>query len=401
MTNHTMVYADNAATTKMSPAAIKAMLPYMETIWGNPSSLYGAGQRAAEALQEARERIAKCFGATAGEIYFTSGGSEADNQAIISAAKLGERKGKKHIISTAFEHHAVLHTLNKLKKAGFDIELLDVHEIGVIQPSQVADSIREDTCLVTIMYANNEIGSIQPIGEIGKICREKGVLFHTDAVQAAGHLPIDVVAQNIDMLSLSAHKFHGPKGTGVLYARKGILLTNIIEGGAQERGKRGGTENVPAIMGMATALEEACAHMKENTEKVTRLRNRLIEGLSQIPHSVLNGDPVKRLPGNVNFCFEGIEGESLLLLLDDKGICASSGSACTSGSLDPSHVLLAIGRPHEVAHGSLRLSLCENNTEEEVEYILQSVPGIVEYLRSISPLWKDKVNGKREFLLPE
>ena len=401
MTNHTMVYADNAATTKMSPAAIKAMLPYMETIWGNPSSLYGAGQRAAEALQEARERIAKCFGATAAEIYFTSGGSEADNQAIISAAKLGERKGKKHIISTAFEHHAVLHTLNKLQKAGFDIELLDVHENGVIHPSQVADAIREDTCLVTIMYANNEIGSIQPIGEIGKICKAKGVLFHTDAVQAAGHLPIDVVAQNIDMLSLSAHKFHGPKGTGVLYARKGILLTNIIEGGAQERGKRGGTENVPAIMGMATALEEACQNLKENTEKVTRLRNRLIEGLSQIPHSILNGDPVKRLPGNVNFCFEGIEGESLLLLLDDKGICASSGSACTSGSLDPSHVLLAIGRPHEVAHGSLRLSLCENNTEEEVEYILQSVPGIVEYLRSISPLWKDKVNGKREFLLPE
>ena len=401
MNNHTMVYADNAATTKMSPAAIKAMLPYMETIWGNPSSLYGAGQRAAEALQEARERIAKCFGATAGEIYFTSGGSEADNQAIISAAKMGERKGKKHIISTAFEHHAVLHTLNKLKKAGFDIELLDVHENGVILPSQVADAIREDTCLVTIMYANNEIGSIQPIAEIGEICRAKGVLFHTDAVQAAGHLPIDVVAQNIDMLSLSAHKFHGPKGTGVLYARKGILLTNIIEGGAQERGKRGGTENVPAIMSMATALEEACNHMKENTEKVTRLRNRLIEGLSKIPHSVLNGDPVKRLPGNVNFCFEGIEGESLLLLLDDKGICASSGSACTSGSLDPSHVLLAIGRPHEVAHGSLRLSLCENNTEEEVEYILQSVPGIVEYLRSISPLWKDKVNGKREFLLPE
>ena len=396
-----MVYADNAATTKMSPAAIKAMLPYMETIWGNPSSLYGAGQRAAEALQEARERIAKCFGATAAEIYFTSGGSEADNQAIISAAKLGERKGKKHIISTAFEHHAVLHTLNKLQKAGFDIELLDVHENGVIHPSQVADAIREDTCIVTIMYANNEIGSIQPIGEIGKICKAKGVLFHTDAVQAAGHLPIDVVAQNIDMLSLSAHKFHGPKGTGVLYARKGILLTNIIEGGAQERGKRGGTENVPAIMGMATALEEACQNLKENTEKVTRLRNRLIEGLSQIPHSILNGDPVKRLPGNVNFCFEGIEGESLLLLLDDKGICASSGSACTSGSLDPSHVLLAIGRPHEVAHGSLRLSLCENNTEEEVEYILQSVPGIVEYLRSISPLWKDKVNGKREFLLPE
>ena len=400
MRNH-MVYADNAATTKMSPAAIKAMLPYMETIWGNPSSLYGAGQKAAEALQSARERIAACFGATAGEIYFTSGGSEADNQAIISAAKIGERKGKKHIISSAFEHHAVLHTLKKLEKAGFEIELLDVHENGLIHPSQVADAIREDTCLVTIMYANNEIGSIQPIGEIGSICKEKGVLFHTDAVQAAGHLPIHVVEQNIDMLSLSAHKFHGPKGIGVLYSRKGIPLTNIIEGGAQERGKRGGTENVPAIMSMATALEEACAHMEENTKKVLKLRNRLIEGLSQIPHSVLNGDLEKRLPGNVNFCFEGIEGESLLLLLDDKGICASSGSACTSGSLDPSHVLLAIGRPHEIPHGSLRLSLCEENTEEEVEYILQSVPDIVEYLRGISPLWKDKVNGKRAFLLPE
>ena len=400
MRNH-MVYADNAATTKMSPAAIKAMLPYMETIWGNPSSLYGAGQRAAEALQSARERIAACFGASAGEIYFTSGGSEADNQAIISAAKIGERKGKKHIISSAFEHHAVLHTLKKLEKTGFEIELLDVHENGLIHPSQVADAIREDTCLVTIMYANNEIGSIQPIGEIGAICKEKGVLFHTDAVQAAGHLPIHVVEQNIDMLSLSAHKFHGPKGIGVLYARKGIPLTNIIEGGAQERGKRGGTENVPAIMAMATALEEACAHMEENTKKVLKLRNRLIEGLSQIPHSILNGDLEKRLPGNVNFCFEGIEGESLLLLLDDKGICASSGSACTSGSLDPSHVLLAIGRPHEIAHGSLRLSLCEENTEEDVEYILQSVPDIVEYLRGISPLWKDKVNGKRAFLLPE
>ena len=400
MCNH-VVYADNAATTKMSPAAIKAMLPYMETIWGNPSSLYGAGQRAAEALQSARERIAACFGASAGEIYFTSGGSEADNQAIISAAKIGERKGKKHIISSAFEHHAVLHTLKKLEKAGFEIELLDVHENGLIHPSQIADAIREDTCLVTIMYANNEIGSIQPIGEIGAICKEKGVLFHTDAVQAAGHLPIHVVEQNIDMLSLSAHKFHGPKGIGVLYARKGIPLTNIIEGGAQERGKRGGTENVPAIMAMATALEEACAHMEENTKKVLKLRNRLIEGLSQIPHSILNGDLEKRLPGNVNFCFEGIEGESLLLLLDDKGICASSGSACTSGSLDPSHVLLAIGRPHEIAHGSLRLSLCEENTEEEVEYILQSVPDIVEYLRGISPLWKDKVNGKRAFLLLE
>ena len=400
MCNH-VVYADNAATTKMSPAAIKAMLPYMETIWGNPSSLYGAGQRAAEALQSARERIAACFGASAGEIYFTSGGSEADNQAIISAAKIGERKGKKHIISSAFEHHAVLHTLKKLEKAGFEIELLDVHENGLIHPSQIADAIREDTCLVTIMYANNEIGSIQPIAEIGAICKEKGVLFHTDAVQAAGHLPIHVVEQNIDMLSLSAHKFHGPKGIGVLYARKGIPLTNIIEGGAQERGKRGGTENVPAIMAMATALEEACAHMEENTKKVLKLRSRLIEGLSKIPHSVLNGDLEKRLPGNVNFCFEGIEGESLLLLLDDKGICASSGSACTSGSLDPSHVLLAIGRPHEIAHGSLRLSLCEENTEEDVEYILQSVPDIVEYLRGISPLWKDKVNGKRAFLLPE
>ena len=396
-----VVYADNAATTKMSPAAIKAMLPYMETIWGNPSSLYGAGQRAAEALQSARERIAACFGASAGEIYFTSGGSEADNQAIISAAKIGERKGKKHIISSAFEHHAVLHTLKKLEKAGFEIELLDVHENGLIHPSQVADAIREGTCLVTIMFANNEIGSIQPIAEIGTICKEKGVLFHTDAVQAAGHLPIHVVEQNIDMLSLSAHKFHGPKGIGVLYARKGIPLTNIIEGGAQERGKRGGTENVPAIMAMATALEETCAHMEENTKKVLKLRSRLIEGLSKIPHSVLNGDLEKRLPGNVNFCFEGIEGESLLLLLDDKGICASSGSACTSGSLDPSHVLLAIGRPHEVAHGSLRLSLCEENTEEDVEYILQSVPDIVEYLRGISPLWKDKVNGKRAFLLPE
>ena len=400
MRNH-MVYADNAATTKMSPAAITAMLPYMETIWGNPSSLYGAGQRAAEALQSARERSAACFGASAGEIYFTSGGSEADNQAIISAAKIGERKGKKHIISSAFEHHAVLHTLKKLEKAGFEIELLDVHENGLIHPSQVADAIREDTCLVTIMYANNEIGSIQPIAEIGAICKEKGVLFHTDAVQAAGHLPIHVVEQNIDMLSLSAHKFHGPKGIGVLYARKGIPLTNIIEGGAQERGKRGGTENVPAIMAMATALEDACAHMEENTKKVLKLRNRLIEGLYRIPHSILNGDLEKRLPGNVNFCFEGIEGESLLLLLDDKGICASSGSACTSGSLDPSHVLLAIGRPHEVAHGSLRLSLCEENTEEDVEYILQSVPEIVEYLRGISPLWKDKVNGKRAFLLPE
>lgn len=394
-----MIYADNAATTKMSRTAIDAMLPYMEEIWGNPSSLYEAGQRAAQALYEARERIAACLHASPAEIYFTSGGSEADNQAILSAARNGERRGKKHIISSAFEHHAVLHTLEKLKKEGFTVELLDVHENGMIYPQQVADAIREDTCLVTIMYANNEIGSVMPIAKIGKICREKGVPFHTDAVQAAGHLPIDVQAQNIDLLSLSAHKFHGPKGIGALYAKKGILLTSLIEGGAQERGRRAGTENVPAIMGMAAALEEACAHMEANTEKLLTLRARLIDGLSQIPHSTLNGDPKDRLPGNVNFCFEGIEGESLLLLLDDLGICASSGSACTSGSLDPSHVLLSIGRPHEIAHGSLRLSLCADNTEAEVEQILQAVPRVVTQLRSMSPLWKDKVNGKKAFIL--
>ena len=354
----TTIYADNAATTQMSRAAIDAMLPYLETIYGNPSSLHSVGQQAAGALLSARDRIAKCLNASPREICFTSGGSEADNQAILSAARLGERKGKKHIISTAFEHHAVLHTLQKLEKEGFTVELLPVGPIGTVTAQQVKDAIREDTCLVSVMYANNEIGSILPVGEIGAVCREAGVLFHTDAVQAAGHLPIDVKAQNIDLLSLSAHKFHGPKGAGVLYARQGILLTSLIEGGAQERGKRAGTENLPAIMGMAAALEDACAHLGENAKKVSALCDRLIDGLSRIPHSALNGDPVNRLPGNVSFCFEGVEGESLLLLLDAKGICASSGSACTSGSLDPSHVLLAIGRPHDAAHGSLRLSLC-------------------------------------------
>ena len=394
-----MIYADNAATTKMSRTAINAMLPYMEEIWGNPSSLYEAGQKAAEALWSARERIAACIKAAPREIYFTSGGSEADNQAIISAARFGARSGKRHIVSTAFEHHAVLHTLEKLEREGFEVELLDVHENGMVYPEQVAAAVREDTCLVTIMYANNEIGSVMPISEIGSICRERKIPFHTDAVQTAGHLPIDVEQQGIDLLSLSAHKFHGPKGIGVLYARQGIPLVNLIEGGAQERGKRAGTENVPAIMSMAAALEEACANMNQNTEKLIKLRDRLIDGLSQIPHSALNGDKKRRLPGNVNFCFEGIEGESLLLLLDDRGICASSGSACTSGSRDPSHVLLAIGRPHEIAHGSLRLSLCADNTEEEVEKILQAVPEVVGYLRNMSPLWKDKINGRKEFIL--
>ena len=395
----TTVYADNAATTQMSRAAIDAMLPYMETVYGNPSSLHSVGQQAAEALQNARERIAACLNASPREIYFTSGGSEADNQAILSAARLGARKGKKHIISTAFEHHAVLHTLKKLEKEGFEIELLPVGAIGTITAQQVKSALRADTCLVTVMYANNEIGSILPIAEIGEVCREAGVLFHTDAVQAAGHVPIDVQAQHIDMLSLSAHKFHGPKGIGVLYARQGVPLTSLIEGGAQERGKRAGTENLPAIMGMAAALENACAHIDENARKVSALRDRLIDGLSKIPHSVLNGDPVNRLPGNVSFCFEGIEGESLLLLLDAKGICASSGSACTSGSLDPSHVLLAIGRPHEVAHGSLRLSLCEWNTDEDVDRILAAVPEVVAYLREMSPMWKDLISGRKPFIL--
>ena len=393
------VYADNAATTKMSQTAINAMLPYMERIYGNPSSLHSVGQEAAEALQSARETIAQCLNASPNEITFTSGGSEADNQALLSAAWLGLRKGKKHIISTAFEHHAILHTLKKLEKEGFEVQLLDVGPLGNITAQQVADAIREDTCLVTTMYANNEIGSILPIAEIGAVCREKGVLFHTDAVQAAGHLPIDVKAQNIDMLSLSAHKFHGPKGVGVLYARRGVPLTSLIEGGAQERGKRAGTENIPGIMGMAAALQDACQHMEANAVHVSHLRDRLIEGLSQIPHSALNGDPVNRLPGNVSFCFEGIEGESLLLLLDSKGICASSGSACTSGSLDPSHVLLAIGRPHEVAHGSLRLSLSEWNTDEEIDHILAEVPWVVEYLRNMSPMWKDLISGRKPFIL--
>ena len=395
----TTVYADNAATTQMSRAAIDAMLPYMETVYGNPSSLHSVGQQAAEALQNARERIAACLNASPREIYFTSGGSEADNQALLSAARLGARKGKKHIISTAFEHHAVLHTLKKLEKEGFEIELLPVGAIGTITAQQVKSALRADTCLVTVMYANNEIGSILPIAEIGKVCREAGVLFHTDAVQAAGHVPIDVQAQHIDMLSLSAHKFHGPKGIGVLYARQGVPLTSLIEGGAQERGKRAGTENLPAIMGMAAALEDACAHIDENARKVSALRDRLIAGLSKIAHSALNGDPVNRLPGNVSFCFEGIEGESLLLLLDAKGICASSGSACTSGSLDPSHVLLAIGRPHEVAHGSLRLSLCEWNTDEDVDRILAAVPEVVAYLREMSPMWKDLISGRKPFIL--
>ena len=393
------IYADNAATTKMSRTAIEAMLPYMDNIYGNPSSLHSVGQEANEALTEARERIAKLLGCEAREITFTSGGSEADNQAIVSAARLGEKKGKKHIISTAFEHHAVLHTLNKLEKEGFEVTLLDVHENGMVTPEQVKKAIHQDTCLVTVMYANNEIGSVQPIKEIGEVCKKHGVIFHTDAVQAVGHLHINVREQNIDMLSLSAHKFHGPKGVGVLYARKGIVLTNLIEGGAQERGKRGGTENIPAIMGMAAAFEKAAANIDSNSVKLAKMRDRLIEGLSEIPHSILNGDRAKRLPANVHFCFEGIEGESLLLLLDDKGICASSGSACTSGSLDPSHVLLAIGRPHEIAHGSLRLSLSEENTDEEVEYIIKSVKEVVEYLRGISPIWNDMINGRKEFVL--
>ena len=396
-----MIYADNAATTKMSRTAIDAMLPFMDELYGNPSSLYYFGQQAKEALESARERVASCLGCEPREITFTSGGSEADNQAIFSAARLGEKKGKKHIISTAFEHHAVLHTLDKLKKQGFEITLLDVHKNGIVTAEQVAEAIREDTCLVTIMFANNEIGTVQPIEKIGKVCREKGVLFHTDAVQAAGHLHINVKEQNIDMLSLSAHKFHGPKGIGVLYAKRGVILDNVINGGAQERGKRAGTENIPAIMGLAAALEEACANIDKNAEKLTALRDRLIEGLNKIPYGELNGDRKNRLPSNVNFCFEGIEGESLLLLLDDKGVCASSGSACTSGSLDPSHVLLAIGRPHEVAHGSLRLSLGEETTEADVDYLIDAVTEVVTYLRNMSPFWRDLVNGKRQHVFAE
>ena len=393
------IYADNAATTRMSRTAIEAMIPYMENVYGNPSSLYSIGQEAKEALDRAREQVAAVINADPREILFTSGGSEADNQALRSAAAIGARKGKKHIISSAFEHHAILHTLNRLEKEGFEVTLLPVHEDGLIVPAELEAAIREDTCLVTIMTANNEIGTIQPIGEIGEICKRHGVIFHTDAVQAVGHLPIDVKEMQIDMLSASAHKFHGPKGVGFLYARKGIALTNLIEGGAQEKGKRAGTENVPGIMSMAAALKEAADHMGENAAHQTALRDRLIRGLLEIPHSALNGDAHRRLPGNANFCFEGIEGESLLLLLDDKGISASSGSACTSGSLDPSHVLLAIGRVHDVAHGSLRLSLGEDITEEEVDYIIQSVKEVVEYLRSFSPVWRDLMAGKTPFIL--
>lgn len=394
-----MIYADNAATTRMSDAAIHKMLSLMKENYGNPSSLYGLGQEAKEILEKAREDVAGIIGARPREILFTSGGSEADNQAILSAADLGRKKGKMHIISSAFEHHAVLHTLERLKSEGFEITLLDVHENGIILPEQVEDAIRDDTCLVTIMFANNEIGTIQPIRKIGAVCRQKGVIFHTDAVQAVGHVPINVEDDNIDMLSASAHKFHGPKGVGFLYARQGIRLKNLIEGGAQERGKRAGTENVPGIAAMAVALKEANAGMEEYSSHLTAMRDKVIAGLKEIPHSALNGDEVCRLPGNVNFCFEGIEGESLLLLLDDKGIQASSGSACTSGSLDPSHVLLAIGRVHDVAHGSLRLSLGEDITEDDVDYIIRSVKDVVEYLRNFSPVWRDLMQGKGKFIL--
>ena len=393
------IYADNAATTRMSRTAIDAMIPYMENVYGNPSSLYSIGQEAKEALEQAREEVAAVINADPREILFTSGGSEADNQALRSAAVIGAKKGKKHIISSAFEHHAILHTLNRLEKEGYEVTLLPVHEDGLVRPEELEAAVREDTCLVSIMYANNEIGTVQPIHEIGEICKKHGVLFHTDAVQAVGHVKIDVKADNIDMLSASAHKFHGPKGTGFLFARKGIALTNLIEGGAQEKGKRAGTENVPGIMAMAAALKEAAGNLEQNAGHQTALRDRLIEGLSKIPHSALNGDAKKRLPGNVNFCFEGIEGESLLLLLDDRGISASSGSACTSGSLDPSHVLLAIGRVHDVAHGSLRLSLGEEITEEEVDYLIRNVKEVVEYLRSFSPVWRDLVSGKTPFIL--
>ena len=396
-----MIYADNAATTKMSPAAVDAVLKCMNDCWGNPSSLYEHGQKAKEMLENARDRIAACLDCSPREILFTSGGSEADNQAILSAASLGAKKGNKHIISTAFEHHAVLHTLDKLRREGFEVTLLDVHSDGIVTPQQVEEAIRDDTCLVTIMYANNEIGTIEPIKDIGAVCRRKGVLFHTDAVQAVGHVPVSVREQNIDMLSLSAHKFHGPKGIGVLYAKKGVRLEPLNNGGAQERGKRAGTENVPAIAGMAAALEEACRNIDKDAGKVSALRDRLIEGLDNIPYSELNGSRESRLPGNVNFCFEGIEGESLLLLLDDKGICASSGSACTSGSLDPSHVLLAIGRPHEVAHGSLRLTIDAQTTAEDVEYIIRSVSEVVSYLRGMSPFWRDLMTGKRIHVFKE
>ena len=393
------IYADNAATTRLSDTALNAMLPYLQGEYGNPSSLHSVGQRAQEALTEARARIAARLGCQPTEVIFTSGGSEADNQAIRSVAAFGKLKGKTHIISTAFEHHAVLHTLEALEKEGFTVTLLDVHEDGMVSAQQVEEAITPETCLVTIMYANNEIGTVQPIAEIGDVCRRHGVLFHTDAVQAVGHLPVNVAEQNIDLLSLSAHKFHGPKGIGVLYARRGVPTFPLIHGGAQERGRRGGTENIPAIVGMAAALDEACDHLEEDTRKLTALRERLIAGLSNIPHSVLNGHREHRLPGTVNFCFEGIEGESLLLLLDDKGVYASSGSACTSGSLDPSHVLLAIGRPHEIAHGSLRLSLSPDTTQEEVDYMVEAVTDVVAYLRSISPVWRNLEAGIQEFII--
>ena len=393
------VYADNAATTSVSKAALDAMLPYLTDFYGNPSSLYAFGQKATEALQSARETVAACINADPKEIYFTSGGSEADNQAIVSAARLGARKGKKHLISTQFEHHAVLHTLSKLEKEGFEVTLLDPHSDGVIRVEDVENALRDDTCLVTIMFANNEIGTVQPIAEIGALCRERRVLFHTDAVQAAGHMPIDVKAMNIDMLSMSGHKFHAPKGVGVLYAKKGTVLTNIIEGGAQERGKRAGTENVAGIVAMAAALKESCDNMEENTAKIIPMRDKLFAELSKIPHSKINGSLEHHVPGTVNMCFEGIEGESLLLLLDDQGICASSGSACTSGSLDPSHVLLSLGIPHEIAHGSLRLSIGEYNTMEQIDHIIEVVPKVVEYLRSISPVWDELEKGELKHLI--
>lgn len=393
------IYVDNAATTAMSDSAVKAMIPYLKEVYGNPSSLHSAGQAAKEALDAAREKIARCLNCEPREIYFTSGGSEADNQAIRSAAVNGARKGKKHIVSTAFEHHAVLHVLKKLEKEGFDVTYLDVHANGLISAAEVEAAIRPDTALVTVMYANNEVGTIQPVREIGEVCKKHGVIFHTDAVQAAGHIPVDVRADNIDMLSLSAHKFHGPKGAGALYCRRGIPLNTFIEGGAQERGRRAGTENIGGAAAMAQALEDACANMAANSEKESALRDRLIDGLLKIPHSKLNGDRKKRLPNNVNICFEGIEGEGLLLHLDARGICASSGSACTSGSLDPSHVLLALGLPHEVAHGSLRLSLSEYNTEEDVNAILKAVPEVVAYLRNMSPVWEDLETGKKQHLI--
>ncbi len=397
--NGKRIYLDHAATAAMSKRAVEAMLPFLTEEYGNPSSLHTVGQKAKEALEGAREELAHLLGATAKELTFTSGGSEADNQALRTAAAWGKRKGKTHIVSTAFEHHAVLHTLEQLGREGFEVTLLDVHGNGLVTAEEVRAAIRPETCLVSVMYANNEIGTVQPIAEIGKVCREAGVLFHTDAVQAAGHLPIDVQAQNIDLLCISAHKFHGPKGVGLLYCRKGIPLATLVEGGAQERGKRAGTENVAGVVAMAAALREAVDGMERNAVSVGRMRDRLIDGLGRIPHSALNGDRVSRLPGNVSFCFEGIEGESLLLLLDQKGICASSGSACTSGSLDPSHVLLAIGRPHEVAHGSLRLTLDAENTDEEVDEVLRWVPWAVEKLRGMSPVWKELEAGEKQFLL--